>query len=339
MAEAALRREESRGAHYRTDFPKLDARLAAAGSSSGGGQAKRVPEEAARDRRRGARPIGLHDQVLTRTRYELGIGCLQCRSRGRSTGAMADRTRADRRTSEGSRSKPSHRDLAEMPPERPRRGRRLGRPDDRGTRSARACAPRPTCSSSRAGVLAGLPVLARRLPAVDPATSVELPGRRTAIGSRPGRRDRAGPGQARSLLTAERVALNFLQRLSGIATVTARYVEAVAGTKAAIIDTRKTTPGLRSLEKWAVRMGGGQNHRRNLSDGVLIKDNHLVAIAASGTDLAEAVARRPSALAAHDQGRGRGRPARSDRRRARGRRRHHPARQHVRRHCSARRST
>jgi len=97
-------------------------------------------------------------------------------------------------------------------------------------------------------------------------------------------------GQARSLLSAERVALNFLQRLSGIATATARYVETVSGTKAAIIDTRKTTPGLRSLEKWAVRMGGGQNHRRNLSDGVLVKDNHLVAIAASGRTLAEALA-------------------------------------------------
>jgi nicotinate-nucleotide pyrophosphorylase (carboxylating) len=85
-------------------------------------------------------------------------------------------------------------------------------------------------------------------------------------------------GNARSLLTAERVALNLLQRLSGVATLTASYVEAVAGTKARIVDTRKTTPGLRILEKAAVRDGGGHNHRVGLADGVLIKDNHLAAI-------------------------------------------------------------
>jgi nicotinate-nucleotide pyrophosphorylase (carboxylating) len=82
-------------------------------------------------------------------------------------------------------------------------------------------------------------------------------------------------GDGRSLLKGERVALNFLQHLSGIATLTARFVEAVLGTKATILDTRKTTPGLRALEKYAVRMGGGRNHRMSLSDGILIKDNHL----------------------------------------------------------------
>jgi len=82
-------------------------------------------------------------------------------------------------------------------------------------------------------------------------------------------------GDGRSLLKGERVALNFLQRLSGIATLTAQFVETVKGTKATILDTRKTTPGLRELEKYAVRMGGGRNHRMNLSDGILIKDNHL----------------------------------------------------------------
>lgn len=82
-------------------------------------------------------------------------------------------------------------------------------------------------------------------------------------------------GDGRSLLTGERVALNFLQHLSGIATFTARFVEAVKGTKATILDTRKTTPGLRALEKYAVRMGGGQNHRMDLSGGILIKDNHI----------------------------------------------------------------
>lgn len=84
-------------------------------------------------------------------------------------------------------------------------------------------------------------------------------------------------GSVRSILTAERVALNFLQRLSGVATVTRKYVDAVAGTKTRILDTRKTTPGLRALEKAAVVAGGGQNHRFGLFDMVLVKDNHLAA--------------------------------------------------------------
>lgn len=82
-------------------------------------------------------------------------------------------------------------------------------------------------------------------------------------------------GDARSLLMAERVALNFLQHLSGIATLTARFCKAVRGRRVKILDTRKTTPGLRALEKWAVTLGGGHNHRYSLGDGVLIKDNHL----------------------------------------------------------------
>jgi nicotinate-nucleotide pyrophosphorylase (carboxylating) len=84
-------------------------------------------------------------------------------------------------------------------------------------------------------------------------------------------------GSARSLLAGERVALNFLQRLSGIATLTRRYVDAVSGYTVDIVDTRKTTPGWRLLEKYAVRVGGGKNHRHDLGDGVLIKDNHIVA--------------------------------------------------------------
>src|SRR5262245_13885321 len=82
-------------------------------------------------------------------------------------------------------------------------------------------------------------------------------------------------GPARALLTAERVALNLLQRLSGVATATRRYVESIRHTGARIVDTRKTTPGLRLLEKYAVRVGGGYNHRFGLGDGVLIKDNHI----------------------------------------------------------------
>ena len=97
-------------------------------------------------------------------------------------------------------------------------------------------------------------------------------------------------GSARSVLSAERVALNFLGRLSGIATITAQCVQAIEGTQARILDTRKTTPRLRSLEKMAVLMGGGHNHRFGLSDGVLIKDNHIKA--AGGIPNAIAGARR-----------------------------------------------
>lgn len=84
-------------------------------------------------------------------------------------------------------------------------------------------------------------------------------------------------GPLATLLTGERVALNLLQRMSGIATLTAKYAEAVSGTKAKVLDTRKTTPGLRALEKYAVTVGGGRNHRFGLFDGVLIKDNHIAA--------------------------------------------------------------
>jgi nicotinate-nucleotide pyrophosphorylase (carboxylating) len=96
----------------------------------------------------------------------------------------------------------------------------------------------------------------------------------------------AGPGRA--LLSGERTALNFLQRMSGIATLTRRFVDAVQGTRAVILDTRKTAPGLRVLDKWAVRLGGGQNHRFGLYDMALIKDNHIAAV---GGKLAEAVER------------------------------------------------
>ena len=92
-------------------------------------------------------------------------------------------------------------------------------------------------------------------------------------------------GDGRSMLQGERVALNFLQRLSGIATLTAKFRDAVKGFKTRIVDTRKTTPGLRALEKWAVTLGGGRNHRQSLADGILIKDNHL---ALAGGDVARA---------------------------------------------------
>ncbi len=94
-------------------------------------------------------------------------------------------------------------------------------------------------------------------------------------------------GPCRGLLSAERVALNFLQRMSGIATLTRRFAEAVQRTRAIILDTRKTAPGLRQIDKWAVRLGGGQNHRFGLYDMVLIKDNHIAAVGS----ISEAVAR------------------------------------------------
>ncbi|NAZ75813.1 carboxylating nicotinate-nucleotide diphosphorylase [Kineococcus sp. T13] len=96
-------------------------------------------------------------------------------------------------------------------------------------------------------------------------------------------------GGARAVLRAERVALNLLQHLSGVATLTAQFVEAVAGTGARVVDTRKTTPGLRALERAAVRAGGGSNHRWSLSDAVLVKDNHLAVLLAAGTDVTSAL--------------------------------------------------
>ena len=98
-------------------------------------------------------------------------------------------------------------------------------------------------------------------------------------------------GSIAGILKGERVALNFLQRLSGIATATSMYVKAAQGTKARIVDTRKTVPGIRQLEKYAVRMGGGHNHRYNLADGILIKDNHIAALGAQGLGLIEIVSR------------------------------------------------
>ena len=105
-------------------------------------------------------------------------------------------------------------------------------------------------------------------------------------------------GSAAAILRAERIALNFLQRMSGIASDTRRYVQAIAGCPARIVDTRKTAPGHRYLDKYAVRMGGGYNHRLNLADGILIKDNHLAALASREWGLQEVV-QRALAQASH----------------------------------------
>ncbi|MCE2456993.1 MAG: carboxylating nicotinate-nucleotide diphosphorylase [Dehalococcoidia bacterium] len=105
-------------------------------------------------------------------------------------------------------------------------------------------------------------------------------------------------GSMASILKAERTAVNFLQHLSGVATMTRRYVDAVQGFRAQIVDTRKTTPGLRKLEKHAVEMGGGRNHRYNLGDGILIKDNHIEAMALQGIGIGDVV-KRAHARASH----------------------------------------
>jgi len=128
-----------------------------------------------------------------------------------------------------------------------------------------------------AGVVAGLAFAIDAFHQLDPKCSIRIDAE---DGTRLAKGDSVLyiSGHARGMLSAERVALNFLQRLSGIATLTARYVDAVKGTRARILDTRKTTPGWRALEKYAVRAGGGVNHRLDLASSVLIKDNHLVAV-------------------------------------------------------------
>ena len=133
-----------------------------------------------------------------------------------------------------------------------------------------------TIVTRQAGVIAGLRALSETFHVFDPRITVEA---LVADGAsvQAGQELVHLSGPARSLLSAERVALNFLGRLSGIATLTAHSVHALEGTGARILDTRKTTPGLRALEKEAVRLGGGHNHRSGLHDGVLIKDNHIKA--------------------------------------------------------------
>ena len=113
-------------------------------------------------------------------------------------------------------------------------------------------------------------------------------------------------GRAAGILQAERVALNFMQRMSGIASDTNRYVQAIQGCPARIVDTRKTVPGHRYLDKYAVRMGGGYNHRFNLADGILIKDNHIEALRAKELDLGQVIRMAIAGGVPHHPGRGRG---------------------------------
>jgi nicotinate-nucleotide pyrophosphorylase (carboxylating) len=148
------------------------------------------------------------------------------------------------------------------------------------------------------GVVAGLSVASGALQALDSTISFDA-----LVGD--GARVRSGAqlaeieGPVAPILSAERVALNFLQRLSGIATLTRELVDAVAGTNARIVDTRKTTPGLRQLERYAVRTGGGTNHRFGLSSGVLIKDNHIAAAREQGATSIAAIISQARRTATH----------------------------------------
>jgi nicotinate-nucleotide pyrophosphorylase (carboxylating) len=139
-----------------------------------------------------------------------------------------------------------------------------------------------------AGVLAGMPMAAAVFRRVDP-TLVFTPKVQDGAAVKPGDVIAEVAGSARHILRGERLALNYLQRMSGVATETAKVVAAVRDLPVRVTETRKTTPGLRVLEKYAVRVGGGHNHRQNLSDGILIKDNHLEALALAGFGVADAV--------------------------------------------------
>jgi nicotinate-nucleotide pyrophosphorylase (carboxylating) len=144
--------------------------------------------------------------------------------------------------------------------------------------------------AKKEGILAGTGAALQVFHRVDSELKVEIlleDGARV----QPGSKVATVSGSVAGILKAERVALNFLQRLSGIASETNRYVAKVEGLPVRIMDTRKTTPGLRSLEKYAVRVGGGGSHRMNLSDGILIKDNHLVALRSQGLNIKKIIAK------------------------------------------------
>jgi nicotinate-nucleotide pyrophosphorylase (carboxylating) len=163
---------------------------------------------------------------------------------------------------------------------------------DAGDITSQACIPAQarlsaTFGARQGGVVCGLDCARLALAALDPSARFEpvlADGETVQAGAVLAR----VAANARALLSAERMALNLMGRLSGIATLTASYVAQVSGTRATIIDTRKTTPGLRALEKYAVRCGGGANHRFGLSDAILIKDNHVAACGGVGPALERA---------------------------------------------------
>jgi nicotinate-nucleotide pyrophosphorylase (carboxylating) len=188
-----------------------------------------------------------------------------------------------------------------LPAEDIQRAVQLALAEDVGTGDATTASAVPESASARAVMRAREELVVAGLAFAEVAFAEPSPGVRTRAMSSDGSRLKPGDvllevaGPARPLLTAERVALNFVQRLSGIATLTARFVEAVKGTNARILDTRKTTPGWRRFEKYAVTCGGGTNHRFGLFDMVLIKDNHLAALRGTESDPIEAAVRRARA--------------------------------------------
>ena len=173
--------------------------------------------------------------------------------------------------------------------------------EDLGTGDVTTCATVPADLTAGAAMVAREPLVICGLPLAEAVFNEVSSKTEFQRQAQDGQRARKGQcllrlrGPAGAMLTAERVALNFVQRLSGIATLTARFVEAVAGTRARILDTRKTTPGLRALEKYAVTCGGGTNHRFGLFDRVLIKDNHLAALRLEPPNPIEAAVRRARA--------------------------------------------
>ena len=154
-----------------------------------------------------------------------------------------------------------------------------------------------TLVSRENGVIAGIDVAVEVFTQFDPELDTE-PLVKDGSSVNAGEQLASVSGSMASILKAERTAVNFLQHLSGVATMTRRYVDAVQGFRAQIVDTRKTTPGLRKLEKHAVAMGGGRNHRYNLGDGILIKDNHIEAMALQGIGIGDVV-KRAHARASH----------------------------------------
>ena len=171
--------------------------------------------------------------------------------------------------------------MAVLPAADLRRAVRQGLEEDAGQGDVTTAALFPTAVPAQARIIAQQElIVAGMAPAIQVFVAVD-PSLALTVMKKDGARATSGEtllrveGDGRSILTAERVALNFLQHLSGIATLTARFRTAVRGYPVAILDTRKTLPGWRAIQKWAVALGGGTNHRRSLSDGILIKDNHL----------------------------------------------------------------
>ena len=154
-----------------------------------------------------------------------------------------------------------------------------------------------TIVSDEIGILAGFDIAAKVFLKIDPSLIISQfisDGSKLINGSEIA----SISGNLSSILIAERTALNFLRKLSGVATHTSKFVELISHTNAKIVDTRKTTPGYRNLEKYAVRMGGGHNHRQNLSDGILIKDNHIKILESDGLNISDVI-RKAKANSSH----------------------------------------